>query len=86
MDHSRHREKQVQRPRDRSKHGAQGEALGGSGCPCCPGELAYAAYSLLRDHVSSLMSHSGLCSLGERQNAAKVRQPQDLRKRHSANQ
>lgn len=85
MDHSRHREKQVQRPRDRSKHGAQRRGFGGSGCPC-PGEHAYAAYSLLRDHVSSLMSHSGLCSLGERQNAAKVRQPQDLRKRHCANQ
>ena len=55
-----------------NKHGAQRRGFGGSGCPC-PGECTYAAHSLLRDHMSSLMSHSGLCSLVERENAAKVK-------------
>ena len=67
-----------------SKHGAQRRGCGGPGAPALVS--AHMLHSLLRDHVSSLMSHSGLCSLVERENAAKVRRPQDLRKRHSANQ
>lgn len=59
----------------------RGEALVGAGY-ACPGEHTYAARSSLRDHVSSLSQ--GLFSLVERENAAKARQPQDPRKRHSA--